>query len=138
MNPHLALSTSTAAVISASGLTTAAVSGHGTLAEKTRPFIGVMTEDESSPHPKMHRGTLVIIHEYDAAASLLPVIADESHLVSTSLCTGALRAALKAALAESGLWLRILGPETSTQTVDLEPGIKAHETRIPYWIQSAF
>lgn len=138
MKYDLILTTAIAAELTASGLLTAAVYPHGSLVEKATPCLGVTSEEPSTPHPKMHRGNLVLIYQIDADTTPLTDAAEDLAAATDHLQSPAGRTAIRAAIAVDGLWLRILGPVSSTNQLATGDRGKTIEIRMPYWLQSAF
>lgn len=138
MKPHLLLAVSVKAALEAAALVDATYYAHGDTTAKATPLVAAEIAEPSSPHPKMHRGNLILRYEYDADAV---TAADASAAMDAMLAwlagaTG--KEVLVSLLADGNTWLRIFGPVTKPDWLPAGERGKAIEATLPYWIQTAF
>lgn len=137
MNPHLQIATAIASALESSGVVTATVYAQGSMAETVTPALAVLTEATSSAHAKLHQGTLLLALRYDVDATAATDAGTDAGAAADWLVSDAGRVATRDACADAGLWLRILGPATSANLVELGERARSFEIRMPYWVQTA-
>lgn len=138
MKPHLILSTAIKTALENAALVSATYYAHGDTTAKATPLVSATVADCSSPHPKMHRGNLILRFEYDADALTAEDASAAMDTLTAWLAGAEGTYTVRGLLADEEAWLRILGPVSKFDFVPAGERGKAIETTLPYWIQTAF
>ena len=123
-------------VLTAAGLIPGVVHPLGGTAPKRSPSLGVTVEGFQSPHPHLHRGTLILRYEFDADATPAATAAAVLAAASDWLLSETGRAALQRQLQPTGIWLRLLGPGTGTTPADTGERHRTYDQLLPFTLQT--
>lgn len=137
MLSHLTFASVIANVLDAANVITGQILPEGSMEGKQTPVLGCVIEEASSPHQFLKTGKLALKYEFDGDATTLISAAAALQAAQDYLLGETGRAALREAMLDEGLWLRIIGPVSSPLVTTLGERRKSVEVRMPYWIQTA-
>jgi hypothetical protein len=122
--------------LTATGLITGGIHPLGGTAAKPSPSLGLTVEAFTSPHPHLHRGTLILRYEFDADATPADTASAILAAATDWLLSDTGRAALQVQLQPSGIWLRRLGPSTGTTPAATGERHRTYDQMLPFTLQT--